>query len=305
MMVEKLMELPSIISFLNLSLIAEKRITNFLQRENIKEELKADFTPHITYENCSFSYFKETRFSSEQSLMLQNQENVLTGINLYLKKGDVVAIYGSVGSGKSSLLSSINNGLHLTSGAKSVAGRIAIVNQTYWILHDTLRNNILLDRPFEEEFYNEVIRICQLEDDINEMEVGDLTILSENGGNLSGGKKARISLARAVYSKSDILLLDSPFSALDPHTYNLIVSELFSGFLKETIVLCSTQDNSLLELIDKIVFLEKGEVKWEGHYTGFANLFPSEIIQENPSKARRKSTADSTTNLFKTTCFVK
>lgn len=99
-----------------------------------------------------------------------------------------------------------------------VCGSTAYVAQTSWIQNGTIEENILFGLPMNRQKYNEVVRVCSLEKDLEMMEHGDQTEIGERGINLSGGQKQRIQLARAVYQDSDIYLLDDVFSAVDAHT---------------------------------------------------------------------------------------
>ncbi|KAJ2513334.1 hypothetical protein H4217_006398 [Coemansia sp. RSA 1939] len=105
----------------------------------------------------------------------------------------------------------------MTKGTGAVVGSIALVEQTPWVMSGTLRKNILFGRDYDEEFYNKVVFACALSEDIANWKDGDRTRIGEHGMNVSGGQKARIALARAVYSRADIYILDDPLSAVDPH----------------------------------------------------------------------------------------
>lgn len=108
-----------------------------------------------------------------------------------------------------------------------VCGTTAYVAQTSWIQNGTIEDNILFGLPMDREKYNEVIRVCCLEKDLEIMEFGDQTEIGERGINLSGGQKQRIQLARAVYQDCDIYLLDDVFSAVDAHTGSEIFKVIY------------------------------------------------------------------------------
>jgi ABC-type multidrug transport system fused ATPase/permease subunit len=141
---------------------------------------------------------------------------VMTGINLRVARGSLVAVIGPVGSGKSSLVSSILDEMYRGKGSLSVSGCVAYASQTAWILNATVRENILFGQPMDERRYHKVVKACQLVHDLEVLEAGDQTMIGERGINLSGGQKQRISVARAVYSNRDIIIMDDPLSALDP-----------------------------------------------------------------------------------------
>ncbi|GMN38014.1 hypothetical protein TIFTF001_007282 [Ficus carica] len=148
----------------------------------------------------------------------ENGEVVVKNVNLKINKGELTAIVGMVGSGKSSLLAAILGEMHKISGKVRVCGTTAYVAQTSWIQNGTIEENILFGLPMDRRRYNEVVRVCCLEKDLEMMEFGDQTEIGERGINLSGGQKQRIQLARAVYQDCDIYLLDDVFSAVDAHT---------------------------------------------------------------------------------------
>lgn len=148
----------------------------------------------------------------------EDDEPAIENINFEVKKGELAAIVGTVGSGKSSLLASVLGEMHKLSGKVRVCGTTAYVAQTSWIQNGTVQDNILFGLPMNRSKYNEVLKVCCLEKDMQIMEFGDQTEIGERGINLSGGQKQRIQLARAVYQESDVYLLDDVFSAVDAHT---------------------------------------------------------------------------------------
>lgn len=129
----------------------------------------------------------------------------------------MIAIVGSVGCGKSSILSSLLGEMNKLKGRANVNGTLSYIPQQAWIQNATVKNNILFGRDYDQEFYNKVVSVCALTTDFNILPAGDQTEIGEKGINLSGGQKQRISLSRAVYSESDIYLLDDPLSAVDAH----------------------------------------------------------------------------------------
>jgi ATP-binding cassette subfamily C (CFTR/MRP) protein 1 len=94
------------------------------------------------------------------------------------------------------------------SGSVKKYGKIAYIGQEAFLLNSTVRNNILFGKPYDKELYQKVLKICELEADLETFQAGELTEIGERGINLSGGQKQRISIARAVYSESDIYLID-------------------------------------------------------------------------------------------------
>ncbi|XP_057956916.1 ABC transporter C family member 4-like [Malania oleifera] len=196
----------------------------------------------------------------------EGDEVVLKGLNLEIEKGELAAIVGTVGSGKSSLLASILGEMYKISGKVTVCGTTAYVAQTSWIQNGTIQENILFGSPMNRERYKEVIRVCCLERDLEIMEFGDQTEIGERGINLSGGQKQRIQLARAVYQDCDIYLLDDIFSAVDAHTGSEIFKECVRGALKDKTILLVTHQIDFLHNANLILVMRDGMIVQSGKY---------------------------------------
>uniref|UniRef100_A0A8C1JD23 ATP-binding cassette sub-family C member 5 n=1 Tax=Cyprinus carpio TaxID=7962 RepID=A0A8C1JD23_CYPCA len=179
-------------------------------------------------------------------------------------KGSLLGVCGNVGSGKTSLISSILEQMHLLSGSVSANGTLAYVSQQAWIFHGTVRDNILMGEPFDQTRYTSVIHACSLKPDLAVLPYGDQTEIGERGINLSGGQKQRVSLARAVYSNRDIFLLDDPLSAVDAHVGKHIFEECIKKKLKGKSVILVTHQLQYLEFCDEVVLLDNGEIKEAG-----------------------------------------
>ncbi|KAH7978531.1 hypothetical protein HPB49_005807 [Dermacentor silvarum] len=171
-------------------------------------------------EKCSFAWPKPVDGISEAQLI---------NINLKVRPGSLVGVVGFLASGKSSLLAAILGDMHLIEGDVTCTGRVAFCPQLPVVHNMTIRDNILYGKPMDAPFYHRVIRCCQLVHDINKLEAGDLTEVGEKGTNLSGGQKQRISIARAVYSQSDVYLLDDSLSALDPVVASCVFKEVIGN----------------------------------------------------------------------------
>lgn len=155
---------------------------------------------------------------------------VLTKVDLVADGGSLTVIFGKVGTGKTALLMSVLGEMDQHGGTRSVAREtIGYCAQTPWLQSMSVRENILFCTPFDEQRYNSVVEACCLLQDFSEFEAGDLSNIGENGIGLSGGQKARVALARAVYSRARILLLDDPIAALDHNTAESIMKRLFTG----------------------------------------------------------------------------
>ncbi|XP_041994072.1 ABC transporter C family member 2-like [Salvia splendens] len=191
----------------------------------------------------------------------------LSNINLDIPIGSLVAIVGSTGEGKTSLVSAMLGELPPVADANVVIrGNVAYVPQVSWIFNATVRDNILFGSPFEPARYEKSIDITCLQHDLEVLPGGDLTEIGERGVNISGGQKQRVSLARAVYSNSDVYIFDDPLSALDAHVGRQVFEKCIKTELRgKTRVLVTNQLHFLSE-VDRILLVHEGTVKEEGTY---------------------------------------
>uniref|UniRef100_A0A6Q2YJW8 ATP-binding cassette, sub-family C (CFTR/MRP), member 2 n=1 Tax=Esox lucius TaxID=8010 RepID=A0A6Q2YJW8_ESOLU len=189
-------------------------------------------------------------------------------VSLDIKPGRLVAVVGVVGSGKSSLISAMLGEMHSTKGFVNVQGSVAFVPQQAWIQNATLRDNILFGSPVQETRFQATLEACALMPDLELLPGGVHTEIGEKGINLSGGQKQRVSLARAVYSKADVYLLDDPLSAVDSHVGKHLFDEVVGrrGLLKDKTRILVTHGVSFLPYVDEIVVLKNGCVSEVGSY---------------------------------------
>ena len=141
-----------------------------------------------------------------------------------------------------------------------IAGKVAYVEQQAWIQNLTVRDNILFGHDFDKRRYVQTVKGCQLETDLHMMVAGDLTEIGQRGINLSGGQKARISLARAVYSDPDIVLLDDPLSALDAVVKKKVFKQVLNGLLRDKTRILVTHAVEYIHLADRIVLMKDGMI---------------------------------------------
>lgn len=196
------------------------------------------------------------------------EETTLKNINVRVEKNQIVAVVGTVGSGKSSLLSAFLGEMDKISGRVNTLGRIAYVSQQAWIQNATLKDNILFGKPMDQRRYARVIEACALKPDIEMLPGGDMTEIGEKGINLSGGQKQRVSLARAVYNDADVYFLDDPLSAVDSHVGKHIFEQVIgpSGLLAKKTRVLVTHGITYLPNTDKIFVLREGEISESGTY---------------------------------------
>ena len=206
---------------------------------------------------------------------------VLKSIQLTLESNQLVAIAGLVGSGKSSLLLSLINELPGLSGHLTVTGKVSYASQEPWIFSGTIRDNILFGNPLNTERYWEVINACCLTEDIDSYTDRDMTLIGERGVTLSGGQKARVSLARSVYHKADIYLFDDPLSAVDARVGRELFVKCMRGLLRSKLIIMVTHHIHYVRQADCVVVMSGGEIVSSGTYRDIVNRsgFCREFLQ--------------------------
>ncbi|KAL3051996.1 hypothetical protein OYC64_002087 [Pagothenia borchgrevinki] len=251
--------LPQVISSMVQASVSLKRIESFLSHEELdpnsvdRKNTAADFA--VTVVNGKFSWAKD-------------DPPVLHNINVMVPQGSLLAVVGHVGCGKSSLLSSLLGEVEKLEGEVSIRGSVAYVPQQAWIQNATLRDNILFGKDYNEQKYRCVLEACALTPDLEVLPGGDMTEIGEKGINLSGGQRQRVSLARAVYSDTDVYLLDDPLSAVDAHVAKHIFDNLIGpeGCLKGKTRILVTHGISFLPQVDNIMVIVEGRVSEMGSY---------------------------------------
>ncbi|CAH0405995.1 unnamed protein product [Chilo suppressalis] len=193
-------------------------------------------------------------------------ENTLTDLSLTIKPGKLIAVIGPVGAGKSSLLHVLLRELPLQSGSVHIGGTISYASQEPWLFAGSVRQNILFGQAMDRPRYNAVVRRCALDRDFTLFPHGDKTIVGERGVSLSGGQRARISLARAVYKRADIYLLDDPLSAVDAHVGRHLFESCVVGYLRNTTRVLVTHQLQFLRDVDQIIILKNGTIAAAGDF---------------------------------------
>jgi ABC-type multidrug transport system fused ATPase/permease subunit len=202
----------------------------------------------------------------------KDKDPLLTDINLSIKKGTSNFIVGPSGAGKTTLLYALLGECPIIDGTIVITVTdIAWCEQTPWLVNQTIRDNILSGSALDETLLSTIIHCCDLRDDLDSLPAGDQTRIGSKGTALSGGQKQRIALARALYSRKDVILLDDPFSGLDVTTENNIIRRCFgnNGLVSRwgTTVVIATHSSRLLPLADQIFVLDsKGSVSERGTY---------------------------------------
>ena len=255
-------QLPHLFSSLINGNIAANRFRHFLALPELE-----------TRDDSSFAniYEKETKKNSENGhILFQNvsakwaNRPVLQDLNLKIQPGELVAIVGPIGSGKSSLIQLILSELQPESGQIFAKGSIAYASQNPWIRNASVRENILFFRKMDEKKYQEVLASCELTQDLDSLESSDLTEIGERGVNLSGGQKQRVSLARTIYGDADIFLFDETFSALDHHVGLRVFEQCLLKQLAEKTRVLVTHRFEFLPRVDRIVVMNEGKIVESG-----------------------------------------
>ncbi|XGW32577.1 hypothetical protein V3C99_017265 [Haemonchus contortus] len=229
-------------------------------------------------------------------------EETLKNITMTVERGQLVAIVGKVGVGKSSLLQAILGEMNKVSGSVNVSGSVAYVPQQAWIQNLSLRNNILFNRTYDRAFYEKVLDACALRQDLASLPAEDMTEIGEKGINLSGGQKQRVSLARALYSHADIILLDDPLSAVDSHVGRHIFENVISsstGILAHKTRILVTHGLHYLKYCDKVIVMKAGEISEMGTYHeliarqgAFSEFLEEFLVEETKKRGRSVSFGD-------------
>lgn len=221
----------------------------------------------------------------------------LKNVNFQVRKGELNCVVGRVGSGKSALIQSILGDLFRVKGFATIHGCIAYVSQVAWIMNGTVKDNILFGHKYDPEFYDKTIKACALTIDLAILPDGDKTIVGEKGISLSGGQKARLSLARAVYSRADIFLLDDPLAAVDEHVGSHLVDRVLgpNGLLKTKTKVLATNKISALSVADSVTLLENGEIIQQGTFKEITKAPDSPLskLMKEYGKKKHKSEATS------------
>ncbi len=208
------------------------------------------------------------------------EENFLLGVQcMKFNQGDHVAVMGGVSSGKSTFLRAILGEMICHTGHVSVHGSIAYCSQEPWIFNGTILSNIILDSPMDDDWYSEVIKATCLIKDISSMPDGDSTEIGDGGDSLSGGQKQRISLARAIYARKDIYVLDDPLSALDIKISNTLFDMCFNNLLADATIIMVLNQLDFQHHFHSTVLLEaavEGAAEERKLKMSVARLIPTE-----------------------------
>lgn len=275
------LRMPLIIIPLDITYLAQMRVSlqrmqNYLSTPVFQERviLPAESTAAAVLEDVSFKWDVNT-------------PRVLAGVSFTVAQHGLLAVVGTVGSGKSSLLTGILGEMQ-TTGKVSTARSIAFVPQKPFVLSGTIRDNILMGRPYEEAWYREVLCSAELADDLTRMQDGDATEIGERGVTVSGGQQQRLAIARALYSKPQLLVADDPLAAVDGRVGNAIFAKSFESLARtgKGAVIMALNQTHLLKRFDSILYLADGKVCQQGPFQEMMEQDSSPIhnfIQKMPA----------------------
>ncbi|KAJ8938371.1 hypothetical protein NQ318_022869 [Aromia moschata] len=218
--------------------------------------------------------------------------DTLADINLEIQPGTLCCVVGNVGSGKTSLLQMILKELPLTRGKIEVCGKVSYASQEPWLFVSNVRNNILFGKPFNRDRYHDIVRVCALEKDFQQFPYGDKTFVEERGVSLSGGQRARINLARAVYTEADVYLFDDPLSAVDTHVGKHLFEECIKNYLKNKTRILVTHQLQFLKQADLIVVLNNGKIELKGTFSDLSESKLHDIDQAMHEEREIKKDAE-------------
>ena len=256
--------------------VSLKRIRDFLLLNNLEsnntrmyqqEGAEKIFLPYKSTDPQQETILTVRNFNHQTQKILTDDESLLQDIDFTMERGSLTVLTGPVGSGKSTLLSAIAGEVPNQNGAINYNGTVVYVPQIAWVFSGTIRENILFGEQYEESKYNRVIEACALTQDIEKFPDCDQTIVGERGVVLSGGQRARVSLARAVYAEGELYLLDDPLTAVDFKVANHIFKECIKGLLRQKTRLITSHQEKVMREAENIIVLCKGQMLAKGSFT--------------------------------------
>ena len=271
---EPMLNIPQYITDLESLKISLNRIQGFLivkdleKKEKDKDKYELEIFSNenqiaIEYNNCNFGIKGEKK--EENKVLLKE-------LNLAINKNELVTIIGETGSGKSCLINSILNNLELLNQDEEdlkyflYSHNISYASQDPWIMNGTIRDNIIFYNLYDAERYNQVVNACQLDKDFENLKHRDMTEVGSTGNNLSGGQRARIALARAIYKNADIYLFDDPIPSVDTFVSMKIFHQGIVNFLQNKTRIFVTHDTRNLKYSSRIIIMNNFKIEFNGNY---------------------------------------
>lgn len=255
--------LPMVISSIVEASVAVGRLTSFFTAEELQPDAVIRKGPVAEVGEESLR-IRDATFTWDRSA----GRNALENVNFTARKGELSCIVGRVGAGKSSILQAVLGDLWKINGEVVVRGSVAYVAQQPWVMNASVKENIIFGHRWDPQFYDRTVKACALLDDFKTLPDGDQTEVGERGISLSGGQKARLTLARAVYARADIYLLDDCLSAVDQHVGRHLIDNVFGaeGLLSGKTRVLATNSIPVLKEADFIALLRDGRIIEAGTY---------------------------------------
>ncbi|KAK5646813.1 hypothetical protein RI129_005277 [Pyrocoelia pectoralis] len=285
---------PQGLAFLAETKVSVQRLTDFLLYDEIEPpEIVPAYKRHADPSSQDIICIEKGTAKWTEFLA----DNVFSDLNINIKAGSLVAIIGPVGCGKSSMLHALLKELPLKSGTLSVKGTISYASQEPWLFTGSVRQNILFGQSKDKIRYKAVVEKCALKRDFTLLANGDKTVVGERGASLSGGQRARVNLARAVYKKADIYLLDDPLSAVDPDVGKQLFKSCIKEYLRHKTVILVTHQLQYLKDVDHIIIIDNGYIQAQGTFRelqasglNFAKLLTSdqEFVEVETAEAANR-----------------
>ncbi|TLD39578.1 hypothetical protein E2P81_ATG00565 [Venturia nashicola] len=215
----------------------------------------------------------------------------MTDLNLTVGRHELIAVIGTVGSGKTSLLAALAGDMRKTAGSITMSAGRAFCPQYAWIQNASVKENIVFGRPFNQQWYDSVVDACALRPDFEMLPDGDQTEIGERGITISGGQKQRLNIARAIYFDADIIIMDDPLSAVDAHVGRHIMDNAICGLLKGKCRVLATHQLHVLNRCDRVIWMEDGTIEsidtfenLMAHNEGFQKLMATTAVEEEKEK---------------------
>lgn len=255
--------LPMVITSIIEASVAVGRLTAFFTAEELQPDAVILKAPAEEAGDESLK-IRDGTFSWDR----HSDRSTLQDINFSASKGELTCVVGRVGAGKSSFLQALLGDLWKVNGEVTVHGSTAYVAQQAWVMNASVKENILFGHRYDPVFYDKTIKACALTEDFAQLPDGDETEVGERGISLSGGQKARLTLARAVYARSDIYLLDDCLSAVDQHVGRHLIDNVFgpTGLLSGKTRVLATNSIPVLMEANYICLIREGRITERGTY---------------------------------------
>lgn len=237
---------------------SKRRLEDFLKlEERPPSSIEKTCDKGVVLDNVNASWIRE--------------HQILKNIKINIPAGSLCAVVGPVGSGKSSLLQLLLGELVPESGTIRIGGSVSYSSQEPWLFLSTVRRNIIFGQEYDRELYRTVVQVCALERDFELFPDEDKTLVGERGVSLSGGQRARINLARAVYRNADVYLLDDPLSAVDTQVGKQLFENCILKYLSGKTRILVTHQLQYLRKADLIIVLNDGGIEAQGTFEELSN----------------------------------